>query len=132
MEAYFDEIESSDRTLVWAVIVRDGDMHVGNISLQNIDWRTRAAEFAILLGHSKGRGMGYGYEASKLLFNHGFVKLGLNRIYCGTSANNTAMQKLAAKLGMSQEGRRRSAVYEGGNYVDVIEYGLLKEEYEPD
>ncbi len=130
MEAYFDQIEASNQVLVWAIIVRENDQHVGNLSLQNIDWRTRSAELAILLGHREGRGKGYGYEASTLLLKHGFIKLGLNRIYCGTSANNIAMQKLAEKLGMVQEGRRRNALYEGGKYVDTIEYGLLKEECE--
>jgi ribosomal-protein-alanine N-acetyltransferase len=132
MEAYFDEIESSDRALVWAIIVRNDEKHVGNISLQSINWKTRAAEFAILLGHNEGRGKGYGYEVAMMLLSHGFTKLGLNRIYCGTSANNIAMQKLAGKLGMLPEGRRRSALYEDGKYVDVIEYGLLKEDYETD
>lgn len=130
MEAYFDELESSERALVWAIITRESEIHVGNISLQNINWRTRSAEFAILLGHKEARGKGYGFEASMMLLRHGFNKLGLNRIYCGTSANNIAMQKLAGKLHMQQEGRRRSALHEGGEYVDVIEYGLLREEHE--
>ena len=55
--------------------------------------------------------------------------LNLNRIACGTFENNKGMRKLAEYLGMCEEGRRRRAVYKYGRYVDVIEYGVLKDEY---
>jgi RimJ/RimL family protein N-acetyltransferase len=40
------------------------------------------------------------------------------------------MQKLALKLGMKPEGRRRQAMYKNGKYSDILEYGILKTEYE--
>ena len=47
------------------------------------------------------------FEAGSLLIDHGFNKLNLHRIHCGTSSENYAMQKLALKLGMSKEGEKR-------------------------
>jgi RimJ/RimL family protein N-acetyltransferase len=35
------------------------------------------------------------------------------------------MQKLALKLGMSEEGRRREALWKNGIFADIVEYGLL-------
>jgi RimJ/RimL family protein N-acetyltransferase len=66
------------------------------------------------------------FEAGTLLINHAFKSLNLHRIYCGTSSDNIAMQKLAIKLGMAQEGLRKEAIYKNGNYSDILEYGLLK------
>jgi RimJ/RimL family protein N-acetyltransferase len=39
------------------------------------------------------------------------------------------MQKLAKKMKMLQEGVRRQAMYKMGKHVDIIEYGVLKDEF---
>jgi [ribosomal protein S5]-alanine N-acetyltransferase len=39
------------------------------------------------------------------------------------------MEKLAAKLGFREEGRRREAHFKNGEYADLVEYGLLKSEF---
>ncbi len=39
------------------------------------------------------------------------------------------MQKLALKLGMSQEGIRKEAIFNGGTYQDIIEFGILNQEF---
>jgi RimJ/RimL family protein N-acetyltransferase len=31
---------------------------------------------------------------------------------------------------MKQEGKRRDAVYKNGQYIDMIEFGVLRREYE--
>ena len=112
-----------------AVVLRADDRHVGNISLQSIHPIDRAAEFAILIGDRACWGKGYGLEAGRLLFDHGFGALNLHRIACGTFDDNAAMCRLAVALGMKEEGRRREASFKRGRYVDVIEYGVLQGEY---
>lgn len=124
---YIAQITGSKTEVVLAVIDKQSDSHIGNVALQNISWINRSAEFAILIGNSAFHGKGVGEEAGGLLIAHGFGALNLHRIHCGTSADNVAMQKLAEKLGMSEEGRRRDAMYKNGAYADVIEYGLVRE-----
>jgi RimJ/RimL family protein N-acetyltransferase len=99
--------------------------HVGNISLQDIDPVARGAELAIVLGDRSVWGQGIGTEAAELLVAHGFRALNLHRIACGTVAANRGMRRLAERLGMAEEGRRRDAAWTDGAYHDVIEYGLL-------
>ncbi|MCA9803799.1 MAG: GNAT family N-acetyltransferase [Cyanobacteria bacterium HKST-UBA02] len=128
-EAYVSGLENSRDSLVLAVYVRDKDIHIGNISLGSIDFLHRNAEFAILMGEQDYWGRGLAKEAALLIVRHGFETLNLHRVYCGTSAENVAMQKLAAYMGMLEEGRRRQAMFKCGRYVDVIEYGVLREEF---
>ncbi len=116
--------------LILAMVLFDDNRHIGNIALQNIHSTYHAAEFSILIGDKSSWGKGYSKEAGRLLFDHGFGALNLNRIYCGTFDNNIAMKRLAVYLGMKEEGRRRQAAFKDGHYVDVIEYGVLKKEYE--
>ena len=85
-----------------AIVVKEDNVHVGNVSLQNINWMNRSAEFAILLGNKKYWGKGIGYMAAQLIMDHGFRNLNLHRIYCGTTAANNGMNKIAEKLKMKK------------------------------
>jgi len=126
---YVNRIRTQEKDLVLAIIAKDSGAHIGNIALQNIHPRDRSAEYAILIGDKEYWGKGVAKEASMLILKHGFEQLNLHRIYCGTSAENIPMQKLAATLGFKEEGRRRDAMYKNGSFVDVIEYGLLKKDF---
>lgn len=115
----------SNSSLVMAVVDNDTDKHIGNISLQSISWIDRSGEIAFILGEKDFWGKGVMYEAGKMMVEHGFNVLNLHRIYCGTSAENHGMQKLAAKLGFEQEGIRKEALFKNGKYIDIIEFGKL-------
>ncbi len=127
-EQYINDANRQKQTIVLAIIDKEGT-HIGNASLQSINYINRSAEFAILIGDKRYWGKGIAKEVGRLLFEHGFKEINLHRIYCGTVADNIAMQKVALALGMREEGRRKESVYKNGAYVDVIEYGLLKGEF---
>jgi len=122
---YIESVSSSKSELVLAVVYKQNDLHVGNISLQSINWLNRDAEIAFILGEVDYWGKGIMYEAGKLLLSHAFKKLNLHRIHCGTSINNLGMIRLAKKLGMKQEGIRREALFNNGKYFDIVEFGII-------
>jgi len=124
--SFVNSLQSTDTTLVLAVIDNATGGHIGNISLQSISWVDRNAEIAFLLGEKSYQGKGVMAEAGALLIGHAFNTLNLHRIHCGTSSENIGMQKLARKLGMSQEGIRKEAIFNNGQYFDIIEYGIIK------
>jgi RimJ/RimL family protein N-acetyltransferase len=126
--AFYGELNREDQ-LVWAICHKD-DGHIGNISLQGISLVNRNAEFAILIGNQHHWRKSVGLHAGMALLRHGFSKLNLERVYCGTASTNTGMQKLAAQLGMAPEGRRRNHLFLEGEWVDMLEYGVLREEFE--
>lgn len=122
------DVQQSQNALVLAIVDIESNTHIGNISLQAINWIDRNSEIAFLLGESSFHGKGIMHEAGKLLIDHAFKSLNLHRVYCGTSSSNISMQKLALKLGMSQEGIRKEAIFNGGTYHDIIEFGILNQE----
>lgn len=133
VSAALDYIHYANQTresLILAVVLNDKDRHIGNIALQSIHPYFRSAEFSIIIGDKTAWGKGYALEAGKLLCDHGFTALNLHRIACGTFDDNIAMKRLALSFGMKEEGRRREAAFKQGRYVDLVEYGVLKEEYE--
>lgn len=125
LKEYVMETATSTVMLVLAIIDKNSDQHIGNISLQGINWIDSNAEIAFLLGDTGFWGKGVMLEAGKLLIAHAFNALNLHRIHCGTSADNVGMQKLALKLGMRQEGVRSQAIYKNGQYHDIIEFGIV-------
>lgn len=129
MEAYLHRAYTDPSLVVFAIISQENDAHVGNISLQGINLIDRSAEYAIILGEKEYWGKGVAKEASDLILQYAFRVLNLCRVYCGTSEDNTGMQKLAAYMGMTEEGRRREAIYKNGVYHDIVEYGILYREY---
>jgi [ribosomal protein S5]-alanine N-acetyltransferase len=129
MERYIREISVSSHDLVLAIVAQENDRHIGNISLQNIDWISRSAEYAVILGDRDYWGKGVAKEASDLIIRHGFMELNIHRIYCGTAEDNLPMQKLAAYLGMEKEGVRKEALFKNGKYKDIYEYGIVRDKY---
>lgn len=129
LEEYYKRVNKSGSDLVLAIITKKGNVHIGNVSLQNIDWVSRSAEFAIIIGEKGFWGKGIGREAADLIIKHGFSSLNMHRIYCGTQEDNVAMQRLAVYLGMKKEGLRREAIFKNNKFRDIIEYGILAKEY---
>jgi RimJ/RimL family protein N-acetyltransferase len=104
--------------------------HVGNISLQQINWINRSAELAIIIGEKDYHGKGIGTYAVKCMLYHAFMKMGLNRIWSGTSEKNIGMQKVFEKCGLEREGIFRQAKFLNGEFSDIWEYAILKNDFD--
>lgn len=74
-------------------------------------------------------GRGYASEAAAELIRYGFDDVGLQRIYAGYYARNAASGRVMEKLGMKYEGTLRRHVCKWGEYLDVVCYGLLRDEW---
>jgi RimJ/RimL family protein N-acetyltransferase len=127
---YIRHSRETRNNLILAIVFSEDDRHIGNIALQDIHSTYHTANFSILIGDKSVWGKGVGKEAGRLICDHGFRAMNLHRIACGTFENNFAMQRLAVYLGMVKEGVRRKAVFKNGSYLDIIEYGVLRGEYE--
>ena len=76
-------------------------------------------------------GCGFATEATAAVVRYGFEELQLNRVHAAHFALNPASGRVLEKLGMRREGCRRQHVLKWDRYVDLVLYGLLREEYEP-
>jgi RimJ/RimL family protein N-acetyltransferase len=106
------------------------DKHIGNVSLQSINWINRSAELAIIIGNKESQGKGIGTQACAIMLYHAFFKLGLNRVWSGTSSHNESMNKIFDKLYFKKEGVFKYAMWNNGMFVDINCYAILKSEFE--
>ena len=130
IEFYSKQILNSidnNNNLVLAIC--NGTKHIGNVSLSSMSFLNRSAEFSIIIGDKRNRERGVGFIVGKKVLQHGFEKLNLNRIYCGTSSKNEKMVKLAKKLGMRLEGRKKKAIYLKNKFEDQLDFAILKNEF---
>ena len=126
-------IESHDRWLdeqnQWYFVCEDTLAPVGIVSLYNLDYEHMHAEYGRLLVCPERRGNGYGRFMLEGILTWGF-SLGMNSIYGHILSNNKSALKLAASVGLKQEGVYRQHVFKYGLYVDLVRVSMLKAEYE--
>jgi RimJ/RimL family protein N-acetyltransferase len=116
-------------TVRLAVVLKDGDRHIGGVGLQEIRWKDRAAMFGVLIGEEDCRGHGYGSEATRLMLRYAFETLNLNRVELCVYAFNAAAIRAYEKAGFVREGVRRDHVFIDGRYVDDVVYAVLARDY---
>jgi len=126
---FVDSLKTDKRKLVFAVYAMKDNVHIGNVSLQSIDHFNQCAEMAFLFGDTQYWGKGYATQSARLAMMHAFQNMNINRLHLGCLKKNIPMNKLAIKLGFTQEGLRRKALFNEGTFQDVVEYGLLKDEF---
>ena len=116
---------------IFAIIVNETNDHIGNITLQNINWIHKFAIEGIMIGDKKYWNGGYATEARSLLLEFAFNDLKLNRIISSAFVDNVAGIRSNSKLGYKKEGLLRSHMILNGQYSDVVQQGILKKDFVP-
>ena len=129
MREFYKRAISNDDIVVLAIINKEDNCHIGNVSLQNIEWINRRAEFAIIIGEKAYYGKGLATEAGKLIIGYGFDRLNLNSIWLGAHAENKAAISVYKKLGFKEEGRIRERFIRNERFYDQILMSILRREW---
>jgi RimJ/RimL family protein N-acetyltransferase len=108
-----------------------GDRHIGNCGLVQIDRDNATATLGIFIGESNCRGQGLGEEAVRTLCRYAFEEMRLHKIRLDVYADNPAV-KTYERVGFRKEGVLREEAFRKGRHLDVIRMGLLKEELLPE
>ncbi len=110
------------------IFLPDGTV-IGDVALQDIDWKNRSCGVGYGISKLENRCKGYTTDAVKTILEYGFNNIGFERIYSSTLENNIGSQKVLLKCGFTLEGRERQARYFAGKRYDRLLYGLLRDEY---
>lgn len=102
---------------------------IGNAALQDIDPRTRTAEFGIFIADPAHRGKGRGTEATRLLLRFAFETLSLENVMLRVYAYNERALKLYERVGFRPIGRRRGAQRRWGKAWDTVLMDITPADY---
>jgi RimJ/RimL family protein N-acetyltransferase len=124
-------VGSASGTLVVELV--DG-LPIGDVSWRTEQWgpstRSRCPAIGIAL-LPPFRGAGHGTVAQRLLIDRLFMlDEELHRVQSDTAVDNVAEQRALTKVGMTVEGRVRSAEFRDGMYHDHLLYSILRSEWE--
>jgi RimJ/RimL family protein N-acetyltransferase len=129
LHKYLEHFQNSKTDLVFAIVDRETDQHIGNVTLNRINWIHRTADTGLMIGRKEFWGRGYAFEAWHLLVEYAFQRLGLRKIIAGAVADNIASIVTLEKLGFKIEGTFRKEYLMDGEYQDAMRLGLLREDF---
>lgn len=129
-QRWFDSYMANRNTCVRCAIVEEEnrDLILGLASLTNIDHLNQSAVFHIMIGDPNAQGKGAGSFAVKEMLHHAFMNMNLRRVELKVLRSNTRAQHVYEKCGFVKEGVLRKAVFKDGEFVDMLQYGILREE----
>jgi [ribosomal protein S5]-alanine N-acetyltransferase len=122
--------EAAERGEWLELAIRDPDTDdfLGVVMLLRLDWLSRRCELGYWLTlQSRRKGLASGAVA--LALDWAFMGLDLLRVEIATTVENLPSQKLARRHGFTEEALQRARDVERGRRLDVIQFGLLREEY---
>jgi [ribosomal protein S5]-alanine N-acetyltransferase len=126
LKEYIRTYNKSKDGILLGIFLKKNSRHIGNITLNSIDWLNRHAEMGIIVGDKKSRGKGYATEAIGLVVDHAFNKLNLHKLYAGMIEGNEASRKAFRKSGFKEEACLRDHFYLNGSYLGCHRMGLMK------
>lgn len=109
----------------------DDEKLIGVIALEYIDRPNLATEIGYWLD-KKAEGRGLVIAACRKLIDHAFADLKLERVQIRCAVENIRSRAVPEKLGFSQEGILRQCERLPDRTVDLVIYGILRNEWRSD
>ncbi len=139
-EEWFEKrMRRSETNIPLAIQTKQGEF-LGMTGLHHISWKDGTARTGTVIFRKDFWGRGMGVEAKMLLLNYGFNTIRLRRIASAVYAFNERSLRCQLRCGYQEEGRFRAhtwkqrylnGVWDNGAFYDVIQLGLLREEWLP-
>ena len=122
-EAFKTLHNPNDRSSQEWVIANEGDVMVGMVMLDQIDWNKKAGRlsYAVLPEFQK---RGYASLAAGFVVGYGYDQLGLSRIWTRVLRGNEPSNKILAGLGFEPDPSQVSTYVERG-ISHVQDYGVI-------
>jgi UDP-4-amino-4,6-dideoxy-N-acetyl-beta-L-altrosamine N-acetyltransferase len=125
---WVQSIQKNDSRLDWIIVVDDEE--VGLVSIVGIDRVNHRADWAYYLASPNVRGKGIGRSVEMNVLSYVFEELKLHKLCCEVLVQNEIVIKIHEKYGSTVEGTRRNHVCKNGEYLDIVEMGILRPDWE--
>ena len=122
---------SDRKDSVTLTIVTLAGKPIGVMSINNIDWIDGTANTGAFIGEKSYWGKGYGTDAKMQILNFAFNTLNLRKICSRVYAFNKRSVAYSKHCGYRDDGVQRNHVFRNGEYHDVIQLAIFKEDWLP-
>ena len=127
---YDGQVSTGGRDGTSFAIEADG-VCIGQCALFQFDAVAQSCALGITIGDKGYWGRGYGSDAIRLLLDYAFRLRNIRRIYLTVNSTNERAIGAYRRCGFVEEGRLRQHVWSAGQYIDLVNMGILRDEWEP-
>jgi len=120
------DLEEQNGVVFAVTNLSDGEL-MGAVGLTFIP-KYNQAEMGYWIG-KKFWNKGYISEAAAKVLEYAFEEVNLKRVHAHYIITNPASGKVMEHIGMKYEGTLRSHIIKNGEYMDIVMYGILKEDF---
>jgi len=128
LEGYYEDMTQTNNNVIFAICTISSDTHIGNITLNDINWISRVANTGIMIGDKICWHEGVGTEATRLLVYYAFNTLNLRKIWAGVNEHHNNSLHMYAKAGFFPEAKLCCEVYYRGAYCSKVIMSIFKQE----
>jgi RimJ/RimL family protein N-acetyltransferase len=129
IDRFFHSRLLSPETVAYAIVLREDRRLIGLTTFSNLDPDNGSVLFHISIGESDAWGHGFGSEATELMLELAFERIGLHRVGLSVFSFNTRAIRAYEKAGFRHEGREREAIIRDGQRWDELTMGILQHEW---
>lgn len=130
-EGFLEALGKDEHQVVLGIARHNHADLIGTVGLHKLDFRSRHAEFGLVIGERSAWGQGFGTEATRMMLDYGFGTLNLNRIWLQVYASHASAIRVYEKAGFRKEGVQRQQHFADGRYEDGVLMGILRSEWTP-
>lgn len=128
-QAFYESRIRPDENLAAFAIEADSQ-YIGYCGLMDLQNRYGNLELGILIGDRAYWGRGYGRDTVQLLLSYAFHYIGARRVALTTHAKNERAIRCYLACGFVEEGRPRKVLWIEGEYTDLVEMSILRDEWQ--
>jgi len=129
VKTWLERHHDNTTNLAFAIIDKATDSNVGTISLDNIRWVHRTAEFHMMLNPKSFLVQDCGEEAMSLTIDYAFQRMGLRKLLHSADTDEAEKIHMIEKLGFQSEVLHLQQIFMDGEYHDLVIHGLFSHEF---
>ena len=111
----------------FAIERKDDRSHIGNASIHEIDWVSRAAWFGLFIGEPSAWNRGFGGDAIGTLLRFAFDEMNLQKLRINVFEYNDRAKHVLEAHGFVKEGHLRRDFFREGTFHDIVIYSVFRE-----
>jgi RimJ/RimL family protein N-acetyltransferase len=130
LQAEFDSNVSSGGRDGTTFAIEANGKFIGHCSLFQFDATNHTCALGITIGDKEYWGREYGRNALNLLLDYAFRLQNIRRVYLSVNSTNERAIRSYLACGFVEEGRLRQHVWSDGRYIDLVQMGILRDEWQ--
>ena len=111
----------------FAIERKDNRTHIGNASIHEIDWVSRAAWFGLFIGEPTAWNRGFGSDSIRTLMRFAFSEMNLRKLRINVFDYNERAKHVLENLGFVVEGKLTRDFFRDGQYHDIVIYSVFSD-----